>query len=137
MLPTTAEPWCKPNADSDRRQPALHPLLAQARDLLLHAHGGHQRISGTAFGGDGCAEQSHHAIADEFVERPMRLENRRRHHAEKVIQQIHYFARVHLLGQGREAADVGEQDRHGCNTPPSSTRYRPSNEIRSTTCGGR
>src|SRR5882762_4483055 len=56
--------------------------------------------------------QGHHAVANELVDRAAFLGHSRRHRLEVLRRLLRQFLRRKLLGDGREAVHVREEDRH-------------------------
>ena len=68
------------------------------------------------------AEQRHHHVADEFIDRSLVLEHDFDHAREVLIELADQFLGVSLLGHRGESADVGEQNRH---LPALAPQLRP------------
>ena len=104
------------DADADRDR---HAAIARRRELRVAPldaaldldRGGHgaQRVVGLR---NRRAEVGHHRVADEFVDRAAALEDDVGDQLEALVQQADHVVRGQALGEARELADVGEQDRH-------------------------
>src|SRR5207245_4152769 len=100
-----------PDADIERRQTGLRPARAELLDRGDHVdrrgHGAHRRVLG-AFGH---AEERHDLVADQLLHRALVSEDDLDHLREVVVEQADDRGRRGVLGETRETADVGEQDR--------------------------
>jgi len=101
------------NADPDPqgRLELVAQRLAQLAHALDHGRGRHERLAATRGGALVHAEQRHHAVARELVDDPARLGDRAAHGLEVTIEEEDDVIGQPVLGQPREAAEVGEE--HG------------------------
>ena len=83
----------------------LGALLIETTHLVVHLDGGGQRIIRSA------GEQSHHRVADVFIDIPTMLMHNRSDLFKVVIDKAEDLLRAHLFGDGGERADIAEHHR--------------------------
>ncbi len=100
------------DADAQVEVDAVGQVLVDLDHRRLHAEPGADRALLVVLVGDGRAEDRHHVVADVLVDgAAVALDLRAEPHQHAVDERLHGL-RVHALGDGCVAGQVGEQDRH-------------------------
>src|SRR5882724_12573779 len=102
--------WSTVNANTDleRLGQFLSESLTEHFYLLDHAHRRRQRLAATFRRAPFDPEQSHDAVADEFVDRTAGTGNALAHRLEIAVQKEHQIVRQFLLGDAGKRAQIGE-----------------------------
>ncbi len=102
--------------DADAHVVALEasrrPALAQLADGGLHLERGLHRLLPLVLVGLRAAEDRQHGVADELVHGRVVVEEDGHERRKHVVQHVDDISGVHLFRGRREAAHVGQEDRH-------------------------
>ena len=111
MLPTMTGPvWMPIRTRKAGGLPARPTRLSAARSSRI-CDGGADGCGGMALQPVRSAEEGHHAVAEEFVDRAAMRVDGAAQYGEMTVQELRHRRRVHLLRQRGEVGDVGEHDR--------------------------
>ena len=135
--------WSYQRTLDDRRDDALTDQVQLTRTFATMLDAGAQAIGDfgdpladlqrgggstlrIVFVGVWCAEGCHHLVADEFVDGAAVSVHDRNHLFETLVRDLAHLLRVESLGEGGEAGDVGEKNRHHPPLGAPADRLRPS-----------
>ena len=128
MLPAIISPELMPMPMFKLRPSFAPPRLVQPIERLRHVEGRADRVVGMPVVGEGGAEQPHHHVPDELIERSPVPEQDLDHRAKILVQLADDGLGRGLFRGGGEAANIGKQHRHVAllATQPDERRDRPS-----------
>jgi len=101
-----------PDTDAELHTVRAPHVSAQGVETLLDRQGGAERALSVVLVGDGGAEERHHAVAEELVDRSLVAVDGLENDLEGAVHDRVDFFGIQALGHRREAGDVGEEHRH-------------------------
>ena len=84
---------------------------SDAHQSFLNGERTANRVQGIIFASDGRPKERHESIAAKFVERPPEFKDGVDDERQIAIEDVDDVLRIELLGEGREAAKIAEQNR--------------------------
>ena len=106
MFPAIMSPELTPMPMSSWTPPLARPPAVELAEFAHHFHRGRHRIVSMINVVHGRAEQRHHHVADEFVDRPTVSKDHLDHAREVLIQLRDEILGIALLGDGGKTAQV-------------------------------
>ncbi len=110
------------DADSDRQRGKRLPLEFLIERIERHQHGKRalHRLAARVLRLTRRAEEDHHSIADELVDRSVVAMDSMHHAVEIALQNSRDHLRGHILGKGCEVAHIAEEHAHFGELPAHS-----------------
>src|SRR5438552_10499511 len=100
------------NADADLRQAFFPQFNVYTENSALHCHRRIQRIGGIFGSGSWRAKQRHQPVAQILIESSAVSKNNVGHRGEVSVEQSDNSFRLSMLGDAREASNVGKEHRN-------------------------
>ena len=109
---------------------ATPPNLGKAAHAIAHCHGHLHGAEGGVGAGHRVVEEDHHAIAGKLFERATTFEDQRPKCLVVFAQDGHHVFGLGGFGEGREAADIAEDDRDLAPVAAEEVLLRRQNHVR-------